>query len=157
MPRVYTVSFEAVSVTAIQDLVTIFGATGKSVKILRRWLASVSTTLPTAQSIEVHSAVLTTTTAGSGGTTPTPGRIDPGDAVASFTAHANDTTPTTGTLAANFPDGFHIYNRYDEVFTNPPVISSVTGNVEAFVLKLVVAPSGTLTLSGGVEVEESGG
>jgi hypothetical protein len=155
MPRVYTVSFEAVSVTAIQDLVTIIGATGKSVKILRRWLASVSTTLPTAQSIEIHSALLTAlTVTGSGGSTPTPARVDPGDAAASFTAHANDTTPSVGTVQANFTDGFHIYNRYDEVFTNPPVVSAPT---EAFVFKLVVAPSGTLTLSGGVEVEESGG
>lgn len=154
MPRVYTVSFEAVSVSAAQDLVTIIGAANKTVKVLRRWVASVSQTLPTAQSLELHSAILTAITAGSGGTTPSILKTDPGDANASFTAHVNDTTPTTGTLAAEWPDGMHVFNRYDEVFTTPPVIS---GTTEAFVFKLVAAPSGTLTLSGGVEVEETGG
>lgn len=156
MPRPYEVTFENVLVSAAQDLVTILGATGKICRILRAWVTSVDTTLVTSQQIQLRGRFLPATlTAGSGGTTPTPRPTDPGDAAASFTAHVNDTTKTTtsGTATTLEENGCHLYQGFDKTFARPPIV----GPSEAFVFELLSTVSGTVHMSGGVEVEEMGG
>lgn len=156
MPRPYEVTFENVLVSAAQDLVTILGAAGKIVRVLRIWVSSVDTTLVTSQQIQIRGRFLpATVTAGSGGSTPTPRPTDPGDAAASFTAHANDTSKTTtsGTAATVEENGCHLYQGYDKTLARPPVV----GPSEAFVFELLSTVSGTVHMSGGVEVEEYGG
>src|SRR4051794_5105874 len=96
MPRIYTVSFENVSVSAAQDLLQIKGASNKVLRILRRWVSATDTTIPTAQMLRLRERFLpATVTDGSGGSTPTPAKRDQGDAAATFTALANNTTPAT--------------------------------------------------------------
>jgi hypothetical protein len=98
-----------------------------------------------------------TVTTGSGGTTGiTPSRNDPGDAAcSSSTCATNNTTKatTSGTAITTYESGCHLYQgdnwRYDE----PPII----GPSEAFVFELLSTVSGTVHLSGGVEIEEYGG
>lgn len=156
MPRVYSVTFEEVAVSAAQDLVQIKGASGKTLRILRAWWGATDTTLPTSQQVSTRGRFLpATVTDGSGGSSPTPRKFDPGDAAASFTALANNTTPasTNGTATILLERGDHIYAGMSHSFRNPPVI----GPSESFVFELLSTVTGTVHLSGGVEVEETGG
>ena len=155
MPRVYNVNFEDVAVAAAQDLVLIVGAAGKQLKIRKIWAAFTNTSLPTAQGLKFRGRFLpTTVTNGSGGAAATPRPVDPGDAAATFTARVNDTTKatTSGTATIQEEGGGHVYNPYERVFGAPPQV----GPSQAFVFELLSTPSGTLNLSGGVEVEEAG-
>jgi hypothetical protein len=156
MSRQYDVNFENVLVSAAQDLVQIKGAAGKMLRIRRARVAAVDTTAPTNQQLRLRCRFLpATVTDGSGGSTPTPQKLDPGDAAASFTALANNTTPATtnGTALVVETNGMGIYGGYDYEFPVPPVV----GPPESFVFELLGAPTGTVHLSGGVRVEEIGG
>lgn len=156
--RTYDVSFENVTVTAAQDLTAIIGAAGKVLKIKRMRVGATNTSIPTAQMIQIRARFLpATVTNGSGGTAPTPRPLDPGDAAASFTARVNDTTKasSSGTATIMEETGVHIYAGYD--FTYPQDARPTIGPSEAFVFELLSTVSGTVALSGGVTVEETGG
>lgn len=156
MGRIYTVVFEKVTVAAVQDLFQIKGATGKTLRIKEVSVSCVDATLPTACMLALRCRFLpATVTDGSGGTTPTPQKVDPGDAAASFTALVNNTTPatTSGTAVKIRDDGCHIYAGYSYAFPKPPEI----GPSESFVFELITAPAASSTLSGTATVEESGG
>jgi len=95
-----------------------------------------------------------TVTTGSGGTAPTPTRANPGDAAASFTARANDTTPAASGGTANiFADEFNPINGYywqaPKPGSEPEAVIS-----EAIAFSLVDTPSVTLTLNATLWVEE---
>jgi len=154
--RVYTVVFEKVTVSAVQDLFQIKGAAGKILLIKECSVSSADSTLPTAQMMALRMRFLpATVTDGSGGSTPTPQKTDPGDAAASFTALANSTTPatTSGTAVKIREDGAHLYAGYSYSFAKPPIV----GPSESFVFELITAPSANWVLSGTVTVEELGG
>lgn len=158
MGRIYRVTFSNVVVAAAQDLLQVKGASGKILKIREWWYGATDTTLVTAQGLRSRSRYLpATVTDGSGGTTPTPAKTDPGDAAASFTALANNTTPATssGTAIVLDESGDHIYNGYRKQWRAgaEPTI----GPSESWVGELLSTMSGTVHLSGGVEVEEMGG
>jgi hypothetical protein len=156
MARLYRVLFEQVSVSAAQDLIQITGAAGKIVRPVRCWVGASDTTLPTAQMISTRCRRLpATVTNGSAGTTPTIGAVDPGDAAASFTALANNTTKatTSGTAVVLDERGDHIFAGAESSFPDRPPI----GPSEAFVYELLSTVSGTVHLSGGILVEEIGG
>jgi hypothetical protein len=156
MPREYTVVFTGVVVAAAQDLFQVIGASGKIVKIKRIALADIDTTVPTAQNLELRCRFLpATVTNGSGGSAPTPQPMDPGDAAASFTAKANSTTKATtnATAVVLYSGGCRIESGLDYSFTSPPIV----GPSESFVFELLSTVSGTCTMSGQVDVEESGG
>lgn len=155
MPRVYSVTFEGVSVSAAQDLVQIKGASGKMLRILRQWVGCTNTTAPTNQQLSLRSRFLpATVTDGSGGSTPTPQPVDPGDAAATFTSLANDTVKATtnGTAKTLEENSCNIFAGYDYTFPKPPLV----GPSQSFVFELLSTVSGTVTLSGGVLVEELG-
>lgn len=155
MSRIYSVTFENVTVSAAQDLIQIKGATGKMLRILRRWVGATDTTAPTQQMLRLRERFLpVTVTDGSGGTTPTPAKHDAGDAAATFTALANNTTPATtnGTAVVLYTAGVHIFNGFDDIHDDPPTI----GPSQSYVFELLSTVSGTVHLSGGVEVEELG-
>ena len=156
MPREYTVVFTAVTVSAAQDLFQIIGAAGKILRIKRMALSDIDTSLPTAQMLELRARFLPATVSnGSGGSSPTPQPLDPGDAAASFTAKANSTSKATtgGTASVLYSGGCHIYAGIDYSFTVPPII----GPSESFVFELLSTVSGTCTMSGQIDVEELGG
>jgi hypothetical protein len=137
-------------------LIQLTAASNRQARIIRCWVAAVNTTAPTAQMISVRCRFLpATVTNGSGGSTPTIGRMDPGDAAATCTALANNTTKatTSGTGIVLEENGFHIFSGYDYQFPRPPIISTN----EAFVFELLSTVSGTVNLSGGLLFEESGG
>lgn len=155
MPREYSVSFEKVSITAVQDLVTILGATGKMCRVKRCTIIDVESTAPTNEQLALRFRILpATVSAGSGGSMPTPRPFDPGDAAATFTAHANDTSKTTtsGTAEIVEEGGCNVFGGYDYFFPYPPLI----GPTSAGVFELITAPSVTIICSGTVVVEEMG-
>lgn len=158
MARKYIVTFESVTVSAAQDLLQIKGASGKMLQVERLWVGATNTTLPTAQMLSIRARYLpVTVTDGSSGTTPTIVKADPGDAAASFTALANNTTKATtnGTATVLDEGGVHIYSGYDEMFPSsrmPPI-----GPSESLVFELLSTVSGTVALSGGAWVTEIGG
>ncbi len=155
MPRIYTVSFENVTISAAQDLISLKGSTGKVCRLLRIWLGATNTTLQTAQSLRIRCRYGTATvTQGSGGSVPTPIAIDPGDAAASFVAHANDTAQatTSGSFTLLLAQGIHNYGGLDFPFKNPPAF----GLNEGVTFELLSTVSGTCAFSGGAEVEEYG-
>jgi hypothetical protein len=157
MPRRYVVTFENVSISAAQDLFQIKGAAGKILRIIGVKLGSCGdTTLQTAQGIETRARYLpVTVTDGSGGSTPTPAKLDPGDAAASFTALANNTSKATtnGTAITVHEGAFHNFQGEDYTFPDPPIV----GPSESFVYELLSTVSGTCHMSGKVIVEELGG
>lgn len=158
MPREYQVTFDAVLVSAAQDLVFIPGATGKMIRILHRWVGATDTTLVAAQSLQLRERFLpATVTAGTGGTTGiTPGKTDPGDAACSVTTAGTNNTgkaTTSGTAIVLWSNGVHIWNGYDDELDVPYPI----GPSEAYVFELESTVSGTVHLSGGVAIEETGG
>ncbi len=155
MSRIYSVTFENVSVSAAQDLLQIKGASNKMLRILRRWVGATDTTIPTGQMLRLRERVLpATVTDGSGGSTPTPAKHDQGDAAASFTALANNTTPATtnGTASVQYAMGCHIFNGFDDIHDDPPTIAPTS----SYVFELLSTVTGAVHLSGGVEVEEIG-
>lgn len=160
MGRIYTVSFEQVTVSALQDLFEIyFGASiYKSVRILRQWLECADTTIPTAAILPIRSRILpSAVTNGSGGSTANIGKTDLGDAAASFIAKANNSSKasTTGTPSIEYEGGLHIYQGHEWMFTRPPVI--IGGSGSSFVFELLAVPAGfSVKFSGGLEVEETG-
>lgn len=156
MPRNYVVTFEGVTVTAAQDLIQLTGAAGKIIRPIRAWVKNTDTTLATAQMLQTRCRFLpATVTPGSGGSTPAIGKVDPGDAAASFTALANNTSKATtgGTAVVLDEGGDHIFSGYDNTFN----VRTPIGPSEAFVFELLSTVSGTVHLSGGVLVEEIGG
>jgi hypothetical protein len=155
MSRIYSVTFENVAVSAAQDLVQVIGASNKVLRILRRWVGSTDTTIATAQMIRLRERYLpATVTNGSGGTSATPVAHDPGDAAAVFTAKVNNTTQatTSGTAQQIYATGVHIFNGFDDIHDDPPII----GPGASYTFELLSTVSGTVHLSGGVEVEELG-
>lgn len=156
MGRRYTVTFENVAVSAAQDLISLKGSTGKTCKVLRAWLGMTDTTIQTAQGMRLNIKFgSATVTLGSGGSTPTPGLTDPGDSAASFTAHANDTTPatTSGAFTSKYSQGIHNYAGLDWPLKDAGLVFGLNQGV---VFELLSTVTGTCHFSGGVEVEETG-
>lgn len=158
MPRQYTVVTENVAVAAAQDLAQIVGAAGKTLKIKRVHVGATDTTLVTAQGLRLRARFLpATVTNGSGGSAPVPQKQDPGDAAASFTALANNTTQatTTGTAVVLRNWGVHIFAGLD--FSFPSGQEPVVGPSESFTFELLSTVTGTVHLTMEVDVEEAGG
>ena len=155
MGRTYTVSSNAVVGAAAMDLALIIGAAGKVLRIKRIECSSTDAAAPTSGEMNFKCVYLpATVTPGSGGTTPTPAKQDQGDAAATFTAHANDTSQaTTGGSAVTLWSGAaHVLTGLDYSFLQPPTINPST----AFQFVLVTLPSGTIHLDMCVTVEEIG-
>lgn len=155
MARRYVVSFENVTVSAAQDLISVKGSTGKSIRLISVKVGATDTTLPTAQMLQLRVQFLpVTVTAGSGGGAATPRLLDPGDSAAAATARINDTTPATssGTAVTIHTAGVHIYAGEDYTFPAPPV----AGLNQQFSYGLLSTVTGTVHLSGNLEFEELG-
>ena len=156
MPRRYAVSFENVTVAAVQDLISIKAAAGKQCRIMGMQISSLQTSsaIPTPQMLALKATVfIGAPTQGSGGSTPTAIPFDAGDSAAGFTSHANDTSQVTGGTAKEvFTGGCHVQAGFVYQFPIPPIV----GPAEIFSFALYQAPT-SVVLSGSVDVEETGG
>lgn len=153
--RYYVIPFDAVNVSAAQDLVGVKAGAGKYAEVLRVWVADVDLTIVTGFELRVAMKFLSTVvTAGTGGTTNAPIAIDTGDPAAQSSAWQNATTPATssGTVTTLYPNGCEIRQGLDWVLPQP--IPFQGG--EAVVFSLETAPNATAKLSGGVLIAERG-
>jgi|ERR1700733_7999132 len=111
MARVYTFSVVASSVSVAQDLMAIYTG-ARSFKL--HWITIGQTTAASVGNLPISiKRIGGTLTNGSGGTTPTGVPVEPNDAAATVTAHANDTTQASGTTTVVLArDGYNVVNGY---------------------------------------------
>lgn len=153
MGRMYTVEFNNVAVTALQDLINLTATSGMAFKLHRIELGQKTLTSWEAKEVKVI-RFPATVTAGSGGTSATPQKLNSGDAAATVTAHVNDTTPMTTNATASIvlAREWELLNGFSHVFApdERPVIAPSQG----VAINLGTAPSGSMTCSGTVVFEE---
>lgn len=153
MGRCYTISFKQVSVSAVQDLLAAYCGSSKAISVHSVQLGQITGT--TVQNLPITINHLpATVTAGSGGSSVTPQKANPGDAAATITARANDTSQATtgGTKNQLVAD---VYNTINGYFWQPPIADRpVVEPSAALVVSLDGAPSSALTMSGTITVEE---
>lgn len=155
MYRRYTASFENVTISAAQDLVSLKGVGLFVGRVRRVWFGMSNTTLQTAQGIRLNVKKSTATfTVGSGGGAATPRPLT-GSTAATITARINDTTPgtTSGAFTTLYPIGIHNYGGLN---LNLGDGGPTFGLNEAIIFELLSTVSGTCVFSGGVEFDEIG-
>lgn len=153
--RVYTVSFSAVSVSAIQDLVYLKAASDKPIVPLEA-IFTVDSSETNEQMKVTIKRLGATVTVGSVGSSVTARKTASGNAAASFTARANDTTQATssGTTETLHAEGFPSQGGWEykpDLTDRFQFIST-----EACVFELSVAPGSAINMSGKVTVMELG-
>lgn len=155
MPRVFTVTFSAVSVSASQDLFEITAAAGKPLRILKLKLHQTSDKQDAEEEILTLAVKTGATSSGSGGTAPTPQPVKGSIGAASFTAEVNNTTKASGgTIVTKDIDGWNVRAPFSYPWT-PETTIEVAGGERATV-ELVSTPADALTMSGTLYVEEIG-
>jgi hypothetical protein len=152
MSRVYTVNFAGVSVSAVQDLITIFTG-AKAIEVHSVVIGQITATSVGNLAVSMK-RLPATVTPGSGGSTPTPLPVDYNGTAATVTAHANDTTRTTtaGTPQTLVADVFNVVNGY--LYLPPAEDRIIVSPSQAFVLSLDTAPGSAETISGTVTFAE---
>lgn len=154
MARVYTISFENVSVSAIQDLFEIAPADDHPVVILAVYLDQISDVGDVAEEMLRYKIIRGHATSGSGGSAATARPLDPGDAAAGFAAEVNNTTIASAGTAVDLHAGaFNIRAGLALIFTPEmtPVANQGNGTI---VVRLMAAPADAVILSGTLYVAE---
>lgn len=153
MGRRYTVVFEAVAITAVQDLFQIVNGTNRSVKPIALFLHQTTDLQDAAEEVLRLRLRSGQTTDGSGGTAPTPQPNDPSDAAAGFTAEVNNTTQASaGTILTHWVHGWNIRMPFEHYFTEKT--QKKFDGARRWTLELVAAPIDSITASGTLELEE---
>lgn len=153
MGRIYTAVFQAVAVTAAQDLFML--ATGSTVPIkIHACFIGQSSDFGDAQDELLRIAIKRGMTVnGSGGSTPTAVPVVSGDSATTVTVHANDTTASnTGTIVVLDEQCFNVRAGY--VYVPTPSMQPTCGISSKIAFNLVGAPADSLTMSGTVYFEE---
>ncbi len=150
--RLYSVNFLDVAVVAAQDLINLTATANMAFEVLRIEGSQRSLTAWESKPVKLVRN-LSVVTAGSGGTAPTPVKINNGDAAATFTARVNDTVAQTGTTSTIlFSSGFEFLNGYFKVFT--PDERLVIAPSQGFAINMPTAPSASTLMSFSVLVRE---
>ena len=160
MARRYTTLFNAVAVTAAQDLFELNNAHDQAVKIKEIHVTQ-DTEAGDAQSEQQRFTLKRAAgsyTSGSGGSTHTPAKTSFGDPASGCTSEINNTSRAvagTGTLdvlavqCENVHNGFHyVATPGEEIEISPS---------QAFIVGLEGAPVDSITMSGYMVFEEVGG
>lgn len=150
MGRIYSATFEEVSVTVAQDLFEINAPADAIVVIHGFEISQSSDTDSEMLNLLVHRGG----TSGSGGTTPTASPLEVGDAAFGGTVEANNTTPgTEGTILHSA--AFNVLNGY--IWVPTPECRPVLSPSGRLMVELQTAPADALTMSGTAYFEEIGG
>lgn len=152
--RIYSVSFENVAVTALQDFFEISPADDHPVVILAVYIDQFSDVGDTAEELLRYKIIRGHATSGSGGSAATPRPLDPGDAAAGFAAEVNNTTiASTGTAVDLHAGAFNIRAGLALIF--PPELTPVANQGNGtIVVRLIAAPADSLSMSGTIYVGE---
>lgn len=153
--RQYTVAFEAVAITALQDLFAVVAAAGKVTYLNGLELFQTTDLGDAAEEILRIRCRSGQTTVGSGGGAGTCVPINVTDAASGCTARINDTTQAiNGTIVSHWVDGWNIRMSYK---WEPPAYKWIplTGGRRA-TIELVANPADSITVSGTLWVFEVG-
>lgn len=157
MGRIYTASFDDVSISAAQTLLAVATGTSGSplnmaVSIHMIVLGQRSLTSWEAKPLRFN-RVSGAYTQSSGGTAPTPRPHNFGDSAATATARANDTTAASaGTTTTIMTDEWVFLNNY--LWLPAPEDRIILAPGQCFALHLPTAPSGATSCSGSITFEE---
>ncbi|MEE8598000.1 MAG: hypothetical protein V3S69_00510 [Dehalococcoidales bacterium] len=147
--RVYSAVFDAVSVSAIQDLFNLLAGTNNSVVLI-----SVSLFQETQTSSELLQIKYQRIAgAGTGGSAPTPRPRDPGLAAADASCRANDTTQGTPGNVDHI-DGWNVVNPY--LYLPVPEERITVPGAGRIAVELETAPIAAMTMSGTIVWGELG-
>lgn len=156
MSRPYTVSFENVAISALQDIFNLASGSGKVFEVHEVGLSQKTLTAWEAVRI-THRKLTATVTNGSGGSTPTPAKHLTGDSAAVVSARANDVTTQASSSGTNVVIRPHMWPILQEYSYIPADWGDrmIFGPSENYVLKLEAAPSASMTVSGFVVFHET--
>lgn len=151
--RIYTMSFQGVTLSAVQDMLAVYAGSTKIFAVLSVNIGQVTGTSVANQRVRLR-YLPATVTSGSGGSAGTLKPFVAGDAAATITGRINDTTQATtgGTAVDLWDDQWNIINGFiwvPPIPSRPPII----GLSGAFIVSLDTAPS-SIVASGSVVVEE---
>jgi len=153
--RIYTVSFNGVSVSAAQDLFELL-ASADAALVLHRLTLSQSSEAGDSEDEQLHVSIRRVTgapTSGSGGSTPTPAPKNEDDTAAAITAEANNTTQLSGgTNTVLHAESFNVRAGLD--YFPPPEHRFTFQPSTRCLIELEAAPADAITMSGTVVVEE---
>lgn len=156
VPRVYTVTFQAVAVTASQDFFEITPADDKPVSLLGVFISQYSDFGDAQDETLSWSVIRGFTASGSSGTAPTPRPLNRSDAAAGFAAEVNNTSKaTTGTTHLLHADSFNVRAGLAQWWT-PETVPGASQADTTIVVRLEVAPADSLTMNGTLYVAELG-
>lgn len=154
--RVYTVTFQAVAITATQDLFELTPADDKPVRLLGVFLGNSTDFGDAQEEILRWSVIRGFTTGGSGGTAPTPRPTGRSDAASGFTAEVNNTTKATvGTTHTLHADGFNVRTGLGFWWT-PETTPEASQADTTIVVRLENSPIDSITFDGTLYVAEFG-
>jgi hypothetical protein len=154
--RVYSAVFEGVSVTAVQDFFELTAPSTASVMVHEVHITQDDN--ETSQQLPVKLIrVPATVTSGTGGTSPTPRKMESGSPAAAATVEANNVTTqatTSGTLEVLRRIGDNVLNGWHWVFLPETRLWLAPSGV--LVVRLATAPAAALLMSGEIVWEEVG-
>lgn len=154
MGRMYTASFEAVAVTAIQDLFEL-NAPADAAVVLHSFEIGQTSDAADAEAEMLRCTISRAPTAsGSGGTAATARPHNEGDAAFGGTVEVNNTTQATGTVVIK-PIPFNV--QAGCIYQPTPEERIVISPSERLVVELPAAPADSLTMSGSITFEAIGG
>lgn len=153
MARVYTVSMDAVAVTAAQDFFTLLCSSTVPIEIHSVNMSQKTLTAWEAKEITFKRVPATVTV--TAGTSVTPRPALQNDSASVVTATINNTTLATssGTIVTLLADDFIFLNGF---YWSPAGADDrfVIAPSQAFCVRLGTAPSGSMTVSGSVTFSE---
>lgn len=155
MGRVYTVNWDAeTAITSQIDVFEITPADDKPVRVHELRLWQTSDLGDAAEEIIGLQIIRGFATSGSGGGTPTTVPQLANDSAAGFTAECRNTTlATAGTAAVGFSDAWNV--RIPYIWTPTPEMRPVVAQTSTmFVVRLMAAPTDSLTMFASMTVEE---
>ena len=131
----------------MQDLLAIYSGASMALELHGFELGQITATNLAMLRVSIKRLPVTVTS-GSGGSSVTPRKSMPGDAAATVTARANDTTQasTSGTAETLHSDIMNVVNGLS--FFWPPNDVPVFGLSQAAILSLDTAPSSAIVMSG---------
>lgn len=152
MPRLYTISFEAQTITNAggdRDLFYVAPADDKPCRVIGWDLAQTSDLGDAAEEVLRLSLIRGHTTVGSGGSSTTPADVELPALAASATGRTNDTTiASAGTAVTLYSGGYNIRVAPCPFFLPERLWVPVTQAEGSVVLRLNAAPTDDLTMSG---------
>lgn len=157
MGRIYSVTFDNVSVSTAVDLFEVVAGTGKPFVVHRITIAQASD-YGDSQAEGLRILIRRATsgyTSGSGGSTPTVGKALTNDAAHGLSVECCNTTVAvvgTGTLTTLYADAYNVQAGYDYFPTPETRFMFLPG--EALIVNLPAAPADALSMSGTVVLEE---